>query len=227
MKSIAIDSDIRVKCPQLNLHTLLCEVSYAAENELLWLLMEKTLGEIRIALNMEDISKIPPIHKARESYKALGKDPSRYRLSAEALLRRILLGKSLYKVNNIIDILNLISVRSGISIGGYDMEKIQDGIRLSVGKERELYHAIGRGQMNIGGLPVLKDAIGPFGNPTSDSERTCVTDKTRIFLMVFFNFEGSETIEEWLLEAKNLLTQYARGKDFTVAACNPSRFIMD
>ena len=219
MKSITIDPDIRVKCPQLTLNVLQCEVSYIAENELLWFLVEKTLDEIRTALSIEDISKIPPIHKAREAYKALGKDPSRYRLSAEALLRRILQGKSLYKVNNIIDILNLISVRSGISIGGYDAEKIQDGIRLSVGNESDLYHAIGRGQLNICSLPVLKDAVGPFGNPTSDSERTCVTEKIRNFLMVFFNFEGSCTIEEWLTESKNLLVEYARGKDFKEVVC--------
>ena len=219
MISITIDPGIRVKCPQLTLNMLQCEVSFAAENELLWLLIEKTLDEIRAALTLEDISKLPPIHKAREAYKALGKDPSRYRLSAEALLRRTLQGKSLYKVNNIIDMLNLISVRSGISIGGYDVEKIQEGIWLTVGNESDLYNAIGRGQLNIGGLPVLKDAVGPFGNPTSDSERTCVTDKTRNFLMVFFNFEGTETIEEWLLESKNLLVQYARGKNFTEVVC--------
>jgi DNA/RNA-binding domain of Phe-tRNA-synthetase-like protein len=217
MLSIAIDEQVKVKCPRLVLHTLQCKVSYSPEDVLLWTHMEKTLQEIRKGIKIEDISKIPAIHEARQAYKALGKDPSRYRLSSEALLRRILQGKSLYKVNNIIDILNLISVRSGISIGGYDMGKIQGTVMLSEGNEKENYQAIGRGPMNIAGLPVLKDALGPFGNPTSDSERTSVTEKTRKFLMVFFNFGGSEKVVEWLFESKNLLVQYARGNDFAIA----------
>ena len=128
MLSITIDPAIREKCPLLTLDILQCAVSVSGENESLWQYIEKTLEEIRAAFTMDEISKIPAIQKAREAYKALGKDPSRYRLSAEALLRRILQGKSLYKVNNVIDILNLISIRSGISIGGYDAEKIQEDI---------------------------------------------------------------------------------------------------
>lgn len=219
MLTITIDPVVRAKCPRLILNTLQCGVSFSDENESLWTGIENTVDEIRASLKMEDIGKIPSIQKAREAYKALGKDPSRYRLSAEALLRRITQGKSLYKVNNVIDILNLISVRSGISIGGYDTEKIQDRIILTVGNESDLYYAIGRGQLNISCLPVLRDNAGPFGNPTSDSERTCVSDKTRNFLMVFFNFEGSDFIEKWLFESKDLLVHYAGGKDFVTATC--------
>jgi len=214
MLSVTIDPSIRLKCPGLMLNTLQCEISCSRVNEALWLYIEEALAAIRNELKIETISKMPPIRMAREAYKALGKDPSRYRLSAEAMLRRILQGKGLYRVNNIIDILNLISVRSGISIGGYDREKIQDNIMLTVGKESNLYHAIGRGQMNISGLPVLADKDGPFGNPTSDSDRTCVTNMTKNFLMVFFNFEGSGNAEVWLNESKNLFIQFARGSNF-------------
>ncbi len=215
--SITIDEKVRAKCPRLILHTLSCGISLSPDNDLLWQIMDKTMGEIRSALTLEELCKIPAIHEARQAYKALGKDPSRYRLSAEALMRRMLQGKNLYRVNTIIDILNLVSVRSGISIGGYDAEKIRDTVILTVGNEGDQYQAIGRGLMNISGLPVLKDALGPFGNPTSDSERTSVTDKTKTFIMAFFNFGGSETIEEWLIESKNLLVQYAGGKHFARA----------
>jgi DNA/RNA-binding domain of Phe-tRNA-synthetase-like protein len=216
MIPIAIDRKIKGKCPLLKLNALQCQVSFSSQNELLWLYMSKSLIEVRNALKIDDISKIPAIQKAREAYKALGKDPSRYRLSAEALLRRILQGKDLYKVNNIIDVLNIISIQSGISIGGYDADRIQGKIILSTAGENEEYYAIGRGLLNISHLPVLRDAIGSFGNPTSDSERTCVTDKTKNFLMVFFNFEGISIAEEWLNEAKILFMQYAQAKDFSV-----------
>src|SRR4030042_2088561 len=190
MIPITIDSKIREKCPRLMLNAIQCRVSCSRENKMLWLYIEKSLTCIRDTLKKNDISKIPAIQKAREAYKTIGKDPSRYRLSAEALLRRILQGKGLYKVNNAIDILNIISIKSGISIGGYDADRIQGEIVLSTVNENEEYYAIGRGLLNICNMPVLRDFVGSFGSPTSDSERTSVTDKTKNFLMVFFNFEG-------------------------------------
>jgi DNA/RNA-binding domain of Phe-tRNA-synthetase-like protein len=215
MPSFTIDPVIREKCPLLTLDILQSTVSVSVENEAFWQYVEKTLTEVRKKNRVDEISKIPAILKAREAYKALGKDPSRYRLSAEALLRRILQGKGLYKVNNAIDILNIISIRSGISIGGYDADKIRGDVVLSKAGENIAYNAIGRGLLNIGNLPVLRDSVGFFGNPSSDSERTCVTEETRIFLMVFFNFEGNAVVREWLDESKNLLAQYANAKNFS------------
>lgn len=214
MLSITIDPAIREKCPLLTLDILQCAVSVSGENESFWQYVEKTLAEVRDTFHVDEISKIPAILKAREAYKALGKDPSRYRLSAEALLRRVLQGKGLYKVNNAIDILNIISIRSGISIGGYDADKIRGDIGLSKAGENIAYIAIGRGLLNIENLPVLFDSAGFFGNPTSDSERTCVTEETRNFVMVFFNFEGSEAVRAWLDESERLLIQYAKAKEF-------------
>jgi DNA/RNA-binding domain of Phe-tRNA-synthetase-like protein len=214
MLSLTIDPAIREKCPLLTLDILKCAVTISGENETFWLYVAQSLTEVRNKFRVDEISKIPAILKAREAYKALGKDPSRYRLSAEALLRRILQGKGLYKVNNVVDILNIISIRSGISIGGYDADKIQGDIVLSIADESIAYYAIGRGLLNIGNLPVLSDSIGFFGNPTSDSERTCVTEETRNFLMVFFNFEGTAAAGEWLDESQRLLIHYAKAKEY-------------
>lgn len=214
MLSITIDPAIREKCPRLTLDLLQCTVSVSGENETFWQYVEKTLTEVRDKFRVDEISNIPAIRKARDAYKALGKDPSRYRLSAEALLRRVLQGKGLYKVNNAIDILNIISIRSGISIGGYDADKIRGNITLSKAGENIAYSAIGRGLLNIENMPVLFDSAGSFGNPTSDSERTCVTEETRNFLMVFFNFEGTEAVRTWIDESERLLIQYAKAKEF-------------
>jgi len=214
MLSITIDPAIREKCPRLTLDILQCTVSVSGENETFWQYVEKTLTEVRDKFRVDEISNIPALRKARDAYKALGKDPSRYRLSAEALLRRVLQGKGLYKVNNAIDILNIISIRSGISIGGYDADKIRGNITLSKAGENIAYSAIGRGLLNIENMPVLFDSAGSFGNPTSDSERTCVTEETRNFLMVFFNFEGIEAVRTWIDESERLLIQYAKAKEF-------------
>lgn len=156
-----------------------------------------------------ELKQIPTIAAARAAYQILGKEPSRYRLSAEALLRRVIKGKGLYQINNVVDTLNLISIQSGFSIGGYDLGQIKGAVTLGIGKVDEPYHAIGRGLLNIENLPVLRDEQGAFGSPTSDSERSCVRDSTQQFLIVFFDFGKDELLLETLKRTTLLLNRYA------------------
>jgi len=191
-----------------------CKLIVTNEYPTLLELIQKELTVLKNQLSIEDISKIPTIQSSRIGYKSLGKDPARYRLSAEALLRRVVKGKGLYQVNNVVDLLNLTSVRSGFSIGGYDAEKIEGEIQLSIGKANEPYEAIGRGELNIEFLPTFRDQKNPFGSPTSDSVRTMVTPKTQQFLMPIFNFGGHENLEEVMRDAIYLLEKYAAGSSF-------------
>ena len=139
----------------------------------------------------------------------MGKDPARYRPSAEALLRRVLQGKGLYEINNVVEIINLTSITSGFSIGGYDTDKISGDILFNKGKTDEPYEAIGRGNINIEGLPVFYDALGPFGSPTSDSTRTMITEDTGKILLIIISFHGSDKLNETATFATELLHKYA------------------
>ena len=122
-------------------------------------------------------TNIPEIQLTRLAYKECGKEPSRYRPSAESLRMRIRSKKGLYSISSAVDIINIISITSGISIGGYHHSAMQGDITLDIGKT-EPYDAIGRGLLNIEFLPCLYDEMGPFGSPTSDSLRTIITEKT-------------------------------------------------
>jgi len=212
MKSITITDTIRQKCPVLVLgcieSTLQVKTNYPDLN----VLINSTLAERQAKLEVENISKIPTIKATREGYLVCGKKPSRYRPSAEALLRRVAMGKGLYQVNNVVDLLNLVSINSGYSIGGYDVTKVQGDIRLSIG-EQEPYAAIGRGDLNIEFLPVFRDEVGAFGSPTSDSLRTMVSVDTTRFLMIILAFGGEEGLAEAMKEAEDLLVKFAAAKD--------------
>ncbi len=187
MIKISIDPDFEKVLPDTTLHVFEFEVTVTDSSDAFWKEANKKLDEISEKLNLEEISQIPSNHTTREAYKKLGKDPSRYRPSAEALLRRVVNGKGLYKVNNLVDCLNLVSVLTGFSIGGFDASKIAGNARLSVG-DQSPYEAIGRGNLNIEFLPTLYDNLGPFGTPTSDSMRTMITPETTKFLLIFYNF---------------------------------------
>lgn len=151
----------------------------------------------------------PVIANVRAAFKACGKDPSRYRPSSEALTRRVIAGKPLYQVNNVVDSGNLVSLMTGIPVGIYDTAKVEGDVQLRVGLEKESYDGIGRGPINLEGLPVLSDAQGPFGTPFSDSARTAVSDQTEHVILVLFGLNVDIAHVEAAAEiADTLLTRF-------------------
>ncbi len=209
MKSISIGSDLADCCPDIFLSCIECDVVIEPFHEDLWAVIDDKCKEISRSLEVEDIRHIPAVAASRDAYKACGKDPARYRVSAEALLRRVVKDKGLYQINNVVDLLNLVSISSGFSIGGYDADKIYGNIVMGIGEKDEPYEGLGRGGLNIEGMPVLRDRQGAFGTPTSDSERTGVRSDTNRFLMVIISYRGGLAIHEASQLALALLTKYA------------------
>jgi DNA/RNA-binding domain of Phe-tRNA-synthetase-like protein len=172
MTTVTIDGELKAKCPRTALGCVTASVE-AGESP-------AALGD-RLRAAEEGILKLPEpravleapqILATRAAYKALGKDPARYRGSAEALLRRAIAGKGLPKINVVVDAINLVSVESRMSIGLYDLDRVSGDIVFRAGRAGETYKGIGKYDLNLEGLPVFCDALGPHGSPTSDSERT-------------------------------------------------------
>ncbi len=214
MKTIQISEEIKTKCPNLRLGGIECDVVSEPSSEAFWKEVEKYQDEIRNSIEIESISSHPVNGATRIGYKVCGKKPGRYRPSAEALLRRVLQGKDLYRISNVVDMINLVSFSSGFSIGGYDVDKIQGDVVLGIGKENEPYEGLGRGVLNIYKLPVFRDGEGAFGSPTSDSERTGVKANTSRFLMIFLDFGHHDSLEKQMERAQRYLEEYCQGKSF-------------
>jgi DNA/RNA-binding domain of Phe-tRNA-synthetase-like protein len=162
---------------------------------------------------VQDISKIQVISDSRKAYKACGKDPARYRLSSEALLRRVVKEKGIYHINNIVDINNLISITSFYSICAFDKSKLKPPIKFTIGTKEDEYYGIGRGLLNIENLPVFEDQIGKFGSPTSDSERVKITEETKQISMNIISFSGNLNLDYHLKQLKDKLIQFAEAKN--------------
>lgn len=158
------------------------------------------------SLNNQREGELEIIKETRAAYKVCGKEPSRYRPSAEALLRRLRTKKELYQINNVVDTINLTSINTQFSIGGFDTKNINGDIILDIGTA-DPYEAIGRGILNIEFMPGVRDSKGFFGTPTSDSVRTMVTDKTSELLLVFYDFYGNNGLEEAIDYSEKLLVQ--------------------
>ena len=158
----------------------------------------------------------PQILATRAGYKALGKDPARYRGSAEALLRRITAEKGLPQINAVVDVINLVSVESRLPIGLYDLAHVQGDIVFRAGRAGETYKGIGKYDLNLEGLPVFCDALGPHGSPTSDSERTMVTSDTKRVLAVIISFNGKDGLDRWMHRTAELFQCYAAARDLVM-----------
>lgn len=129
-------------------------------------------------------SQIPGLEEARTLYKSFGMDPSRHRPSSEALMRRVLKGKDLYCISNVVDTCNLASLSFLLPVGMYDLPKVDGDIVLRTGTEGEQYPGIRKGEVHLEGRLGLFDAQGPFGSPTSDSARTCTSEATQTVVAI-------------------------------------------
>ena len=210
---IDIHPDILEACPALKLGHLTATVEIAPSSAAFWEMADPMLQQ-KSQMNADQIRQLGVIAAAREAYKALGQDPSRYRLSAEALHRRLMKDQGLYHLVNVVDIINVVSLQSAYSIGGYDRDEVQAPVSMRKGLAEDSYKSIGKGELNITHLPVITDALGPFGNPTNDSGRTAIRpDSTHIWL-VFFDFGGDTNgdLESTLELTAQWLEHYAKAR---------------
>lgn len=214
MIQITLSEDILAACPDLHVLAIACRVRNTESDIRLWDEIAQEEEMVRQTMKLEEVNKWLPIRATRQAYKKLGKDPNRYRPSAEALRRRILRGLPLYRIDTLVDLINLVSIRSGYSIGGFDAMKIQgDRLVLGVGKEGEVYRGIGRGELNIAGLPVYRDDIGGIGTPTSDEERTKIDMETTSLLMIINGYSGENGLMEAGRYAAERLRKYNEASD--------------
>lgn len=215
--NIIISNDIRNVIPEFKVIKIQAQVRNAATAESLMSSLNDCAAQMKEKYSLPDINKRIGIAATRQAYKSLGKDPNRYRPSQEQLMRRIINGKELYFISNVVDVFNYVSILSGYSVGAFDVDKISgDTLTLGVGLHDEPYEGIGRGTLNIEGMPVYRDLIGGVGTPTSDNERTKIEISTTS-LIVCINVYGEEMpITEVIELSSSLLKQYCDAENIEI-----------
>jgi len=210
--NVTIDEALRRKCPKVALGCVTAQVEAPTSPPALIAELNDRERAILGLPEPRSVLESPQILATRVAYKALGKDPARYRGSAEALLRRVIAGKGLPRTNAVVDIINLVSVESRLPIGLYDLADVSGDIVFRAGRAGETYKGIGKYDLHLEGLPVFCDAEGPHGSPTSDSERTMVTSETKNVLALIISFGGKEGLDRWTQRMSELFAMYAAGQ---------------
>ena len=214
MKHLTIDKTMKEIWPDTRVGCLQYRVKVEKKNEELWKYLKKDIfKKTRDAIFDYGINGIPNVKESRAAYKAFGKDPGRYRVSSEALIRRIGQGKGLYEVNTVVDANNLISIESGFSVGSYDTSRIAEELVFRIGRDGETYKGIGKAEIKINALPVLADENGAIGSSTSDSERAMITENAAEVLTLIYSFSENDDLEKALEYGRKYLEEYAGAQD--------------
>ena len=209
---IIVSDEIETVCPTFVGACVEAQVENTPYCQELWDEIDALGEKYKQTLTTESLKEMSGIAATRRVYRACGKDPSRYRPASEALIRRMLQGKKLYQIDTLVDLVNLASIAYGYSIGGFDADKFEgETLTLGVGKAGEPYEGIGRGMINIEGLPVYRDEKGGVGTPTSDNERTKMELKTTHLVVLINGYDGNEQhVRENAVFIQKLLRKYCK-----------------
>jgi len=174
-------------------------------------LLSEVCEQKRQEFTLESLAEAEATRAVRAMFRAWGVDPSKYRPSSEALVRRVVQGKGLYRVSTVVDIANLGSIETGWPYGCYDRSLIRGPIVFRAGGTGETYEGIGKRSWHLAGKPVLADAEGPFGSPISDSTRTMMTPSAHDVLAVIYapSSAPSIAIDRALARLGERLSHYA------------------
>jgi DNA/RNA-binding domain of Phe-tRNA-synthetase-like protein len=185
-------------------------------------LMNDTCESKRRQLTVESLPGAEPVRTVRAMFREWGMDPSKYRPSSEALLRRVVQGKGLYFISNIVDLVNLGSIETGWPYGCYDRAKLRPPVVLRHGAACESYERVGKEMWHLEGRPALADADSPFGSPISDSVRTMITDSARDVLVVIYAPAAARdrNVAEAARCAADRLTLFGHATATRVALCS-------
>ncbi len=174
-------------------------------------LMDEVCARKRAEFTIETLAEAESVRAVRAMFREWGMDPSKYRPSSEALLRRVVQGKGVYRVSNVVDIGNLGSLETGWPFGCYDRSKINLPVVLRQGASGEKYEGIGKQTWHLEGRPVLADPAGPFGSPISDSTRSMITESAKgIVIVIYAPARVSDAfLNMAMARLKERLTQFA------------------
>jgi DNA/RNA-binding domain of Phe-tRNA-synthetase-like protein len=204
--------EISIKLPAVKLGTIEADaVHVTPSDQALAQLVDEVCERKRREFTLESLADSKPVRDVRAMFREWGMAPSKYRPASEALLRRVVQGKGLYRVSNVVDIGNVGSIETGWPFGCYDRSRIQQPIEFRHGLAGESYEGIGKQTWHLQGRPLLADSQGPFGSPISDSTRSMITESAKDILIVLYVPGGAidASLEVAIKRVIERLTQFA------------------
>jgi len=208
MRRIRIKNNLQNRDRKITLGVLYYKVNVVSSSDEIENRYDDIISVLKDKYLLQSIVENSHIKSTRLAYTSFGKNPSRYRNAAEGMLRRIVKGNGLYRINNIVNINNMMSITTGYSIGSYSVNKLTENIVFKLAEKGEKYLGIGKESVNIEFLPTLYDDNGAFGNPTSDSQRTMIKEGEQEIISVIYSFDDDGDMKETMAQFASMLKKY-------------------
>ena len=151
------------------------------------------------------------VTEVRRLFRSVGCDPTRYRPSSEALLRRLRRDGVPSTDVPIVDVNNLLSMRLRAPCCVIDPTAVEPPVVLRAGLAGESMVSM-RGPMRLEGKPVLSDRHGPFGTPISDADRVRVHRQSKVVWLVVYLPERCAAVVDLRAEIAGLLREAPAGR---------------
>jgi DNA/RNA-binding domain of Phe-tRNA-synthetase-like protein len=192
--SLKIDSKLKTRFPDLTVLTLHIKgVQIQKRGAELENFKVEVMRQVRNDYNLDSVKDQPTFRAYRDFFWSIKIDPTKIRPAAEALIRRILAGKSLPRINTLVDAYNLASIKSRIALATFDADRLEGKLLMRFAEEGEQFIGIGMEKPLIlkGGEIVVSDekklvAIYPY----RDADNTKVTEKTENITIVVCGVPG-------------------------------------
>lgn len=218
---LQLDESLKTRIPGVTFGMVTIQgVTVRERDEQLWQQVETLCQQQAREFALEKLAEYAQIPAVRGLQKSFGFDPTRYRPSSEALLRRVLKGLGLYQINTAVDVNNLCSLEFLLPMCIYDLRNVAGQIVVRVGEPGEEYPGIGRQVFQIAHKVIIADDHGIMGSTVSDSERTKVTTATTDILLAIYAPGGKDPrlIQQYAALAGKRMVEFNGGQVSDVLA---------
>lgn len=177
---------------------------------------KRVYDETRERWEVEELRDEPLFRAYRDFFWSLDIDPTKTRPAAEALIRRLLHGRSIPTINTWVDAYNLVSIKTAIPIASFDLDLLDRELLMREAEPGEEFTGIGMKEPVVldGGEAVIEDdkrlvAIYPY----LDADYSKVTLKTEKVLLLLCGAPGvsKEKLNDSAKEAKRILPKFCGG----------------
>ncbi|MGY5853106.1 MAG: phenylalanine--tRNA ligase beta subunit-related protein [Candidatus Thorarchaeota archaeon] len=185
---------------------------------------QSLFNEIRNIYSLEGLKDDPILRSYRDLYWTFGMDPTKLRISSEAVQRRILRGLNLWRISNIVDTINLASAYHSLPISLIDDSKRNGDLVIRQAAKNEVFMRIGGKSITCRGREIVvadNEKICCFGYATHDSESTKVTTQSTNVLVLLY---GSSMVSKEKLESSMQITAHMIGKWIDCTVGSPTYF---
>jgi len=177
---------------------------------------EEIYAETRSRWEIEKLREDPDFRAFRDFFWRLGIDPTKNRPAAEALIRRVLKGRPIPKINTWVDAYNLVSIQTAIPIASFDTDMLNGALLMREAEEGEEFLGIAMKKPVVlkGGEAVIQDDAGLVAiYPYRDADHSKVSGGTSNVLLLLCGAPNItlETLSDSAGVSKRVLTRFCGG----------------